>query len=242
MPVFAARYIVSGGGVVDTSDAAAMREALGLGSASTVASTAFAAVSPATSTANTIQPANATSGNLILKARASQTAALLELHSSGGTVLLSTGTNAGVTISPPAHVTALTLDVPHTSTVPRMEAFTPLAMASLAIISGVQAVVAKAMPTMAKRPTVRWIALRLRRTFDCGSVGAAVSVVAGLVTLGGSLIGGPVPTGVGAGTRRSGWALRRRPPEDPVSADATGFGRATDCRIRNGNATRDTSS
>jgi len=45
MPVFAARYIVSGSGVVDTSDAAAMRTALGLGSAAVAASTAFALAS-----------------------------------------------------------------------------------------------------------------------------------------------------------------------------------------------------
>lgn len=53
MPVFAARYIVSGGGVVDTSDAAAMRTALGLGSAAVAASTAFA-LSSHTQAASTI--------------------------------------------------------------------------------------------------------------------------------------------------------------------------------------------
>lgn len=120
MPNFSAQFVIGPSGVVETTNAAAMRTLLGLGSASTVAASSFVGTSPATATANVIQSANATSGSLILKARASQTASILELQSSGGTVLLTTGTNGGTTISPPAHVTALTLDVPHTSTVPTL--------------------------------------------------------------------------------------------------------------------------
>lgn len=45
MPVFAAQFVIGPSGIVDTSDAAAMRTALGLESASTVASSAFAPAS-----------------------------------------------------------------------------------------------------------------------------------------------------------------------------------------------------
>lgn len=45
MPVFAAQFIIGPSGIVDTGDAEAMRTALGLGSASTVASSAFALAS-----------------------------------------------------------------------------------------------------------------------------------------------------------------------------------------------------
>lgn len=58
--------------------------------------TQYAALAPATSTRNTIQPGNATSPNLILKMASGQTVAPLRVTSSSGTLLLSVGTQGQI--------------------------------------------------------------------------------------------------------------------------------------------------
>jgi len=124
MPVFAAQFVIGPSGIVDTSDAAAMRTALGLGSAALSESTAFA-LSSHTQAPQTIAGATTTGQVLISLTDGTFTAARLTAgsnitltHGSGSLVIaaVSGGSVSGIQTklfdAPAARWRGVTANVP----------------------------------------------------------------------------------------------------------------------------------